>query len=400
MTDLRGLCLLTVFALLGATASAECVPTPARTVFEEQQRIGQCLETVARAPVRDSQDERYNEVRLYTWGPKVKIERMLDDPYFCDYEFERQREYELRNLSRAWSKNTTPWYEPGRVTGIHEIAALDIPRADKQALSLLFVFDGMNKSGMTPETRNAEIKQALADLEERPNIVEEARWRGREAAQAMPPESRPSSIKTGRGVYFATDLFTFFSPVDQRVEGLVCDIPDAARIVDLTREDTLKKLETNAIWHRNPSDLFGSEIVPFINNPRLFDAAARNQHIVRARFPFTDDPERQVWVDKCSITYQQCRPVSMAESDLSCRDFRRLLGIEQRDNGDWIAAEKPLVVRDELLDVFTASGKAAENFRARLKSCYSSKNGVGLADALKKAGREPLVKAFLPASGK
>ncbi len=401
MTSCRRLCLLTLIAAFGTAAPvlADCVPTPAKTVFEERQRIGDCLASVARAPVRNAKDERDNEVRLYTWGPDVKIKGMLDDPEFCEYEFERQREFELRNFVSAWSENTAPWYDAAKVTGVHQIDQLAISRPDKQALSLLFVFEGMPKSSMTLAARQAETQRTLAALETTGNAVELARWRGREAAQGMPPDSRSSSIKTGRGVYFATDPYAYFSTVDGRLHGLVCDLPETAEIIDLANGDTQKALEKTAIMHPKPGDLFASGMVPFINNPRLFDEAARGRHVVRARFPKATGPGDQVWVDKCSIQYTGCRRVSLREQDLSCTDFRRLLGVVQRDSGAWAAVDKPLAAPDELLDLFIASDKAAETFSLRLSTCFSSRDGEGLEDALTEAGREKLVKAFLKPAG-
>ena len=398
MTSVRRLGLLA--ALVAASpVFADCEPVPAQSVFAEQQRIGDCLASVARAPVRDADDERDNEVRLYTWGPDVKIERMLGDPQFCEYELERQREYELRNYVSAWSANTAAWYDPAKVTGVHEIDKLLIGGPDKQALSLLFLFEGMPQGIRTLAARREEIKKALAAPANKGNAVEIARWQGRQAAQDMPSDSRSSSIKTGRGVYFATDPYAYFSTIEGRVRGLVCDLPATAGIIDLADNNTQKMLEKTAIMHAEPGELFASGIVPFINNPRLFDAAARGRYVVRARFPKAVDPGSQGWVDKCSIKYTGCRLVSLRDEDLSCTDFRRLLGVVQRDSGDWVAADKPLPAPGALLDVFIAADKAAETFSRRLMSCYSTRSGDGLEDALKQAGRDKLVAAFLQPEG-
>ncbi|MDJ0712179.1 MAG: hypothetical protein QNJ14_17445 [Woeseiaceae bacterium] len=375
-------------------AFGECTPEYGETVIEEQNRIGDCLAERARTPDTHVHGGTLVEERLYTWGPPVKIDRMLRDEYFCDYEFARQREFELKKYAKYWSPATDRWYSPPFATGLRELSAVDVIASHKHRLSLLFVFEGFLPRGATLEQRLANIQADVARYEERPTSATKSKLAGRLAAHGQGAGTRPSSIKTGRGVYFGHDPFRYSDAAAGNVRGLVCDLPQTRAIVDLTDPATRTFLEDNQIIYSESIDLFGAQIVPFINNPRLFDASARGRFIIRASFPAIDQerPRDQVYVDKCAINYQTCRPISLSARSLSCEDFGRLAGI-RRSGLDLVVDDRlPDAVRLESL--FTEQENFRADFERRAAQCLGVTSTDTLITLLRQADRNVFADAL------
>lgn len=373
-------------------ASGECTLEPRATIVEEQNRIGDCLADAARFP-RAGDDGDPGERRIYTWGPAVKIERMLGDPHFCDYEFARQREYELRKFADFWSPATDEWYGYPVAPGLNELNAVDIDRRHKNRLSLLYVFQGFLPRGVTLEQRVANIQADVVRYEELPASPAKSQAAGRAAAHAQPFSNRPSSIKTGRGVYFGLDPFNYFDQAGGNTQALVCDLPNTRSIVDLTDPDTRALLSARKITYSETNDLYGASIVPFINNPRLFDAAARGRFIVRANIPQIESPREQVFVDKCLIHYGACRALSVEAQNLSCEDFGRLAGV-MLSGGSIVADGDAPELGLAAQRVFTDAEDFREQFVNRSQQCFGTTPNATFLDAMRTAGRGPLADAL------
>ena len=359
-------------------AFGDCTPEYGATVIEEQNRIGDCLAERARPSNLNADGNALVEERLYTWGPQFKIDRMLQDAYFCDYEFARQREFELRKYADRWSPATDQWYSSAVAPGLRELNAVDTNPNHKHRLSLLYVFEGFLPKGVTLDDRVANIRTDVERYKDRPESPEKSKLAGRLAAHGQGADSRPSSIKSGRGVYFGHDPCRYYDSGAGNVRALVCDLPRTRSIVDLTDPATRAFLEEHHVIYSESNDLYGAQIVPFINNPRLFDAAARGRFIIRASFPLIDSekPRDQVYVDKCVINYQTCRPITLSAQSLSCEDFGRLAGIRKSGLDLGVDDQAPDAIRFE--SMFTERANFKADFERRAEQCL----GVTSTDAL------------------
>jgi len=375
-------------------AVGDCTPEYAATVIEEQNRIGDCLAERARPPNHDPDDNALVEERLYTWGPQVKIDRMLQDEFFCDYEFARQREFELRKYAAQWSPATDKWYGFPVAPGMRELNAVDINSSHKHRLSLLYVFEGILPKGVTLDERLANIQADAERYETQQASPTKSMLAGRLAAHGQAAETRPSSVKTGRGVYFGHDPFRYYDAAGGNADALVCGLPRTRSIVDLTDSATRVFLEKHNVLYSENNDLFGAQIVPFINNPRLFDAAARGRFIIRASFPAVDPkkPRDQVYVDKCVINYQSCRRISLAGQSLSCEDFGRLAGIQKSGLDLVVDSGAPDGIRFESL--LTGRANFKTDFERRAQQCFGAASTDTLIRVLRLSGRNVFADAL------
>ena len=376
--------------LLSNWAAADCSFEHADSPYAEQNRIRDCLLEHARQPITDDVTVLgYTERRLYTWVPKIKIDRMRADPYFCDYELARQREFELRNLAPWWASADAAWYDRERSPTMAALTGLE---DDAKKLSLLFVLPGLTGLPATPEQRRQRLENDVKELADQPPSALKSAAEGRLAGLNMPATGlRDSSIKSGRGVYFSPDPFRFFV-AEENNELLVCDVPGGRSIVDLADDATADSLVASKIWSRASVDLPGAKLVPFFQNPRLFDAAARGVFIVRAPFPAPPSvsPGHRVYVDKCAIEYTACRPISVGEESLDCRDFARLAGLRKSRNGVLSVDDGRPVLGNSLLQAFGASADFTTKFPQRLQSCFGKNYGDAVDKLLRQAGRGAL----------
>lgn len=396
MIDLRWLSAVAMLTL-AAPAAADCTANPARTVLGETNRIRDCLQDIARQPYSSASSPiGYSERRLYTWGPDTKISRMLDDPHFCHYEYARQEEFELKKTYSDALATTSHWYGHGGARTLPGVDALDVRRDFKRGLSLQFVLPGMHERSTTLEARRQQVVAAAEALEGSAPSPDRSAALGRLAAHNMAAGARESSIKGGRGVYFSADPFRYFV-ANERDFALVCPLPLTVRaIIALPEETTQQALTAQNILYNETLALAGTTMVPFIQNPRLFDAAARGNYIVRMiEYVPPDRPAERAYVDKCAITYQACRRLTLAPDALSCADFERLIGLRRNTDADgFVPVESPTPLRAEMYDYFARQADFATQFQARLSQCLGSADLDAIKAAMRGVGRQALADAL------
>lgn len=381
-------------------AYAKCIAGPAKTMAAEADRIGDCLGQVAVQPRGEpdasSKDRArlYSERLLYTWGPKVKIARMVEDPYFCDYEFARQNEFEYRK----YLSYELPEYFWGGSPGFGTMTEIDArykairaaPKdfpdesADKlRGLSVQFALGPLHNVGGSAKERRTLLSQAATKHADSAFSLEKAQADGRFAAHNMANESRTSSIKGGFGVYFSADPFRFFTPGDEGREfGLVCRTPKQPVMIDRSDQKTADTLVQYNITYRDSQiTIDGSTLVPTIENPALMDRAARKRFILHLPMTLTGGmAEREsVYVDKCSLPYDNpgvCQPISLESEWLSCHDFKRVVGLTKSSkNGQFSVIEVMTNANPDgrvgaVLLKYFLSRSHGKLLRERFQECY------------------------------
>ena len=404
MTAARPLVLAGLMFVSGA-CGARCTDVPAETYLEELNRIDACLKAEARTPdtLHDADGVGYDETRLYTWGPEVKIQRMQADDYFCDFEYARQREFEAIKFYDLPQINVRRWYgwqPPGAAAPIRTLsalAALELGRADQRRLSLQFVFPRWYRRTPGVAARETAVREAAETLSEAPLSPARSIAEGRVAAYDAPVDGRPSAIRGGLGVYFSADPFRYHD-ANARAHGLVCRTPSQRVIVDLAQPAIRGALAAKQILYGQELNLPASSIVNQIENPVAFDEAARGDTILRVDFgeDLTGQPRSRIYVDKCSIQYTTCEPISVAASSLSCTDFRRLVPLQPGDTN--ATSPNPEALSPALLRSLASQPDFAADFRAQLHKCLGRNVDEALLGQLEAVDRSELAKALRDAA--
>ncbi|MEZ5541402.1 MAG: hypothetical protein R3F42_05100 [Pseudomonadota bacterium] len=448
-----------LWGVLVAPAPAACDVDIADAMTREVNRIRDCLHEIAARPVEVPVPGGHAERLLYTWGPEIKIRRMLDDPYFCDYEYARQVEFEYRQYlelptsmpywgDRPWlrsmsqlaalanaANDTAPLFpEPYREEAVEQApdaglwedgappepapaasgpyldepvetapdaglwadaerweAEPPLPQAELKGRSVQFALAGLRDLGMPQAQRYREIERQAQQLEARNPGPNKSAAAGRLAAVRMIEGSgaaagslRESSIKGGLGVYFSSDPFRYFE-AGTRPAGLVCRTPSQPVIIDRSDQETARFLAAHRITVQGATlNLPGAKTIPTLENPALFDEAARGRYIIRLPAYLTGGVGRQsAYVDKCVMPYdnaQVCRRVTIEEPWLSCEDFRRLTGLSWmtrerrfRRSEDLLARKPDADATNQALhaQIVQSDGQLfAETFRQRFSQCY------------------------------
>ncbi|MEO0345894.1 MAG: hypothetical protein AAF229_06510 [Pseudomonadota bacterium] len=374
----RAFC-IALLLLITSAVTARCTDTPRDTYLEELNRIAACLKDAARKPAtaHNLGEIGFDETRLYTWGPQVKIDRMRTGAYFCDYEYARQREFEAIKFYNLPQTNVQRWYgwQPpgaeGPVRTLSQLGKLNLQTPEQRRLSLQFVFPRWFDRTPNIAARESHVREQAADSADQPASPARAITEGRLAAYDMAQEGRPSSIKGGLGVYFAADPFRYHAP-GAREHALVCDVPRQAVIVDLANAEVAEMLERQNILYDETPKLPATSLVNRIENPLAFDDAARGDTILRLDFgeDLTLRPRDRAYVDKCVIQYTQCRALSVGADSLSCADFQRLVRLE-RDGGGALTVSPPSSYRigPGVMGAMLRQPNFSQDFRAQLHKC-------------------------------
>lgn len=394
------LALAIVCQLAAVPAFGDCAAEPAATVVLEQERIRQCLGEVARHPNHQPDGHAtgaawpgYLERLLFTWGPEVKIRRMETDKSFCHYEYERQREFEAIPWLQSSPAPGAAWYgtrsytsEDGAgipVRRVSRIGRLSDP-AMRRALALQFAIDDFY-SRSTARDRRSEVIALANDPDEVLTPARKSAAEGMRTAHEMREagDMRSSSIKDGLGVYFSTDPFNYYEK--SRPVGFVCRTPAQPVIID-------------PYYRRQPDDMTSADylvsrniylgpddpkppilIVEGIENPVLYDRAARGQFITMHRQSIGGGTGRtSAYTDKCTLPYWNetvCRRMSIAEEWLSCEDFARLVGFQRASDGRIVkheAAAGGQNLADDLFGAFAQSRAFAHLLPLRFISCFGT----------------------------
>ncbi|MEO1595488.1 MAG: hypothetical protein AAFS02_09630 [Pseudomonadota bacterium] len=407
MIAARPLCLAGLL-LVSGMCGARCTNEPAETYLEELNRIGACLQEQARRPdnINNSSGVGYDEMRLYTWGPEVKIRRMQTDPYFCDFEYARQREFEAIKFYDLAQANVLRWYgwqPPGAASPVRTLsalAALKLATADQRRLSLQFVFPQWFRRTPGVAAREMAVREAAAALGDAPASPARSIAEGRVAAYDAPFDGRPSAIRGGLGVYFSADPFRYHN-AETRGHGLVCRTPSQRVIVDVANQEVRDALVDKQILYTQELNLPASSIVNQIENPVAFDEAARGDIILRVDFgdDLTGQPRSRAYVDKCSIQYTTCEPISVSVSGLSCTDFRRLVPVApQASDQTGARPPAPEAFAPALLSTLASRPSFAEEFDAQLHKCLGRRVDDALLGQLEAVNRSELAQALREAA--
>ncbi len=407
---------------------AACTPEIGTSMAAEADRIGECLDWIAARPAdpADVPEGRHAERLLYTWGPQVKIDRMLEDPFFCDYEFARQAEFEYGSYL-ALPTDQRFWGGRSPLRSMSQLdAALTANRPPRsparytdeelKGRSIQFALLGLRDPGLSAAQRRGRIEQEAQEFEGLAFSMKKARADGRLAAIAMIDAAaagdgalRPSSIKGGLGVYFSADPFRYFDAAT-RAAGLVCRTPEQRVIVDRSRQATNDFLVEHAITLRGRTlEVPGAKLVPTIENPALFDRAARGRHIVRLPAAVSGAAGRQsAYVDKCVLPYRNrgvCGPLTIEQDWLACEDFTRLLGLQRNPSKGRLVNRQDLVAATADPDAANAAMHAylarpthyrdyAATFRARFSQCYGLPWKDQYKALLQRNGRATLIEGL------